>query len=113
MKRSTRPKMFAYVRPCIWLANRLSTLESVVISGTNESPSGRYDVDRSKLLPLIRSASMSQRTALEASMVRAYFSVSLIWIIAFMEFLLISSLHPQLFAAPDMTGCTIEPQVGL
>ena len=45
--------------------------DNVVISETNESPSGRYFLERSKLRPLMTSASISQCTALDAAIVRA------------------------------------------
>src|SRR6266851_3046472 len=63
---------------------RISAAESAS-SCASDRPSGRYFLVTSKRRPLMTSLSISQRTALEASMVRAYLALSASETMAFMS----------------------------
>src|SRR5690348_10192400 len=95
MKRSTSPKMLAYVRPWVWLTNRFSPDDKVVNASTSERPSGRNLCAVSKRRARITSFSISHRTRLDVSIVRSYRLLVAILSIAFMFHLLFRSRQEE------------------
>jgi len=70
-ERSTRPKTYAYVRPCTCDSSRRSRSPRNPSSSTFDRPGGRNVCVKSKSRSRMTSASMSQRTFFEALMQRA------------------------------------------